>query len=78
VLIIIIITHLIGLASFAPIIAGSVEVFYLVVTSKITLLDYVANFMVLALVGNIIGGVALVAALNYAQVVAGGITDAGR
>ncbi len=33
---------------------------------------YLAAYMVPTLIGNILGGVALVAALNHAQVTAGG------
>lgn len=65
---IILITYLISLGGFAHIIAGSVDVLYLVNTGAISWLTYLFSFMLPTLLGNIIGGVSLVAALNYAQV----------
>jgi formate/nitrite transporter FocA (FNT family) len=69
--IIILITYLIGLARFSHIIAGSVNVFYLVATGELSFGAYVGSFLVPVFLGNTLGGVALVAALNHAQVVAG-------
>lgn len=66
--IIILITYLVSLGGFAHIIAGSVDVLYLVNTGAISWLTYLISFMLPTLIGNIIGGVSLVAALNYAQV----------
>ncbi len=66
--IIIIITYIVGLGEFSHIIAGSVGAFYLANLGKITWLACIGNFIVPALIGNIIGGVLLVAVLNYAQV----------
>lgn len=68
---IIIITYLVGLGKMSHIIAGSVETMFLVAGGEIPLLRYIVSFMLPILAGNIIGGVALVSALNYAQVVAG-------
>lgn len=68
VLVIIIITYLIGLGGFPHIIAGSSEAFYAVLMGISSLQDAVAGYLVPTLIGNLIGGVALVAALNYAQV----------
>lgn len=66
--VIIIITYLVGLGEFTHIIVGSVDAFYLVNLGKLTWLSCVGNFLVPTLIGNIIGGVSLVAVLNYAQV----------
>ena len=66
--IIILITYLVSLGGFAHIIAGSVDVLYLVNTGSVSWLTYLASFMLPTLIGNIIGGVSLVAALNFAQV----------
>lgn len=66
--IIILITYIVSLGGFAHIIAGSVDVLYLVNTGAVSWLTYLFGFMVPTLLGNIIGGVSLVAALNYAQV----------
>jgi formate/nitrite transporter FocA (FNT family) len=43
-------------------------VFYLVSTGTVSWLTYFIDFMLPTLIGNIIGGVSLVAALNFAQV----------
>ncbi|MFA7536274.1 MAG: formate/nitrite transporter family protein [Desulfuromonadales bacterium] len=72
VMVIIIITYLIGLGGFRHIIAGSVEVFYLVGIGAISFATYLQNFFLPTLLGNIIGGITLVAVINHAQVVAGG------
>lgn len=69
--VIVIITFVVGLGEFSHIIAGSVEVLYVVITGARTASDYLLGFMLPTLAGNILGGVALVAALNHAQVVAG-------
>jgi len=69
--IIIIITYLIGLGGFNHIIAGSTTMFYLVVTKSISWATYFTRFFLPALIGNVIGGFSLVAALNHAQVVGG-------
>lgn len=66
--IIIIITYLVGLADLAHIIAGSVEVLYTVTTKATSWGQYFGNYMIPTLLGNTIGGVSLVAVLNYAQV----------
>jgi len=70
--VVVIITWLIGAAGLAHVIAGSVETMFLAFHGTISWLDCVSGFILPALIGNIIGGVALVAALNHAQVVAGG------
>lgn len=69
--IIVILTYVVGLAGLTHIIAGSVEVLYLVMAGEINWFTYLGGYMVPTLIGNIIGGVALVSALNHAQVVAG-------
>jgi formate-nitrite transporter family protein len=69
--IIIIITYLIGIAGFNHIIAGSTTMFYLIVTGSISWGTYLVQFFFPTLLGNVIGGLALVAALGHAQVVGG-------
>ena len=69
-LIIIIITYIVALGGFAHIIVGSAEAFYLVSIGAASWLTYFAGFMLPTLIGNIIGGISLVAALNFAQVAA--------
>jgi formate-nitrite transporter family protein len=66
--VIIIVTYVVALGHFTHIVAGSVDAAYLVSTGSATLGDYVWRFFVPTLIGNVAGGVALVAALNYGQV----------
>jgi formate/nitrite transporter FocA (FNT family) len=68
-LIIILITYVVGLGGFAHIIAGSVECAFLVQIGEASVGDFVTGFFVPTLLGNVLGGVALVAVLNYGQVV---------
>jgi formate/nitrite transporter FocA (FNT family) len=69
--IIVILTYVVGLARLTHIIAGSVEVLYLVMAGERNWFVYLGGYMAPTLIGNILGGVALVSALNHAQVVAG-------
>jgi formate-nitrite transporter family protein len=69
--IIIILTYLVGLGGFNHIIAGSTTMFYLVVTGSLSWASYLTGFFLPTLLGNIVGGVSLVAALGHAQVVGG-------
>lgn len=66
--IIIIITTLIGLGELSHVIAGSVESLYVVTTGAASWGAYFGQFLIPTLLGNIIGGVSLVAMLNHAQV----------
>ncbi|GJD37384.1 formate/nitrite transporter family protein [Methylobacterium aerolatum] len=67
-LIIMLMTWLVSLCSLAHVVAGSVEAFYLVVTGAASLGDYAGRFFLPTLLGNLFGGVALVAVLNFGQV----------
>jgi formate-nitrite transporter family protein len=66
-------TYLVALGGFSHIIAGSVEIFYAVLTGGAGWPDYF-GWMLPTLAGNIIGGTMLVAALGHAQVAG----EAGR
>ncbi len=70
-LVIVAVTWLVGAGEFAHSVAGSVDVLYRVVTGATGAGEYLLRFFLPVLVGNSLGGVALVAALNHAQVVAG-------
>ena len=63
-------TYLISLAHFAHSIAGSIDVLYLVLGAQASWGDF-AHFFVPTLLGNVLGGVTLVALLNHGQVAAG-------
>jgi formate-nitrite transporter family protein len=67
-MVIVIITYVVGLCGLAHIIAGSVECAFLVATGGASWHEYLMVFYAPTLVGNILGGVALVAVLNYGQV----------
>ncbi|HWF39822.1 MAG TPA: formate/nitrite transporter family protein [Candidatus Acidoferrales bacterium] len=69
--IIIIITYLIGLGGFNHVIAGSTKVLFLVVTGAETWSNFFLRFFLPTFLGNMAGGVSLVAFLGHAQVVAG-------
>jgi formate/nitrite transporter FocA (FNT family) len=67
--IIIIVIYLVGIGGFNHIVAGSTTIFFLVVTRLLSWGAYVTRFFIPTLLGNVIGGTALVAALGHAQVV---------
>lgn len=69
--VIIIITYFVGLGGFSHVIAGSVETLYLVALGRITFITYLQGFLLPCLIGNIVGGVLIVAVINHGQVVAG-------
>lgn len=70
--VIIILTYLVGLGEFSHVIAGAVEVFTLAAAGGAGWGEVIGGYIVPTLIGNIIGGVMLVAMLNHAQVTAGG------
>ena len=65
------ITWLIGIGHLAHVIAGAVNVFTVAWAGEKSWLAVFGAFIIPALLGNIIGGVTLVAGLNHAQVVSG-------
>ena len=67
-LVILIVTYVVALSGFAHVIVGFVEVFYLVETGRAGWGDFAVAFFAPTLLGNITGGIALVAALNHGQV----------
>lgn len=66
--VIVLITWLVSMCDLAHIVAGSVDAFYLFFTGAASISDYAWRFFVPTLLGNVIGGTALVAVLNYGQV----------
>ena len=66
--VIVIMTYLIGLLKLSHSIAASVEGLFLVDMGSATLGQYFGVFLIPTLIGNILGGVILVAVLNYGQV----------
>ena len=69
--VIVIMTWLIGVGGFAHVIAGSSEVFYAAWRGEATWAQAGLGFVVPSLIGNMIGGITLVAALNHGQATSG-------
>jgi formate/nitrite transporter FocA (FNT family) len=67
-LVIALITYVVALARLSHIIAGSSEAAYAVLTARAGFTAYVMDFLLPTLIGNTIGGVALVAMLNHAPI----------
>jgi formate/nitrite transporter FocA (FNT family) len=64
--VILLLTYVVAVARLPHVIAGSVEASYVVVTGHASVADYLWRFLLPVLIGNTIGGVALVAFLNHA------------
>ncbi len=67
--IIVTMTYLVSLGQLPHVVAGSTEVLYLVATGALSWGGFFGRFLAPALIGNIIGGVSLVAFFNHAQVI---------
>ena len=68
-LVIMLLTYVVALGGFSHVIAGSVEAFYAVFVGQASVYDYLTGFFAPTILGNTIGGVALVALLNHAPLV---------
>jgi len=69
--IIVTLTYVVGLGGLTHIVAGAVEVLYLVMTGERSWISIMTGYIVPTFLGNVAGGVSLVSALNHAQVVSG-------
>lgn len=69
--VIIIITYIVGIGEFSHSVAGSVDAFYLVMTGVKTFAQYFA-YIGPILLGNIIGGSSIVAAIAHAEYISSG------
>jgi formate/nitrite transporter FocA (FNT family) len=67
--VILLLTYVVGVGQFSHIIAGSAESAFAVITGHASLADYFLRFLLPTLIGNTLGGVALVALLNHAPLV---------
>jgi formate/nitrite transporter FocA (FNT family) len=65
---VLLITYVVALGHLSHIIAGSVEAAYAVLRGAASLQDFAFSFMLPTLLGNTLGGVALVALLNHAAI----------
>ncbi len=66
--VIMILSYIIGIGHFSHVIAGSVETFTLAFMNQAGWWSVLGNYTLPALIGNIIGGVMIVAVINHAQV----------
>jgi formate-nitrite transporter family protein len=69
--VVVIMTYLVGLGGFAHVIAGATEVFYAAIRTQATWGAALGGYLLPTLVGNVLGGVTIVAALNHAQATSG-------
>lgn len=75
VFVIVLVTYMVGIGGFSHIVAGSADAAYLLFTGSAGAWDLFTRFWLPTLLGNAVGGVLLVAALNHAQVISGGGKD---
>jgi formate/nitrite transporter FocA (FNT family) len=68
VLMIVIVTYMIGLGGMSHVVAGSTELFVLVVRGELGIVAAVFGGILPAFAGNVLGGTGIFAALTYAQV----------
>ena len=69
--VIILMSWIIGAGGFAHVIAGSSEVFYAASRGEATWAQALLGFVVPSLLGNMVGGITLVAALDHGQATSG-------
>lgn len=74
---ILLVTYTVGAAHLAHVVAGSAEAVYAILTGGADVFGYLVAFLLPTLLGNTIGGVAMVAIVNHASI-APEITDAQR
>ena len=65
-LVIMLLTYVVAIGGFSHVIAGSVEAAFAVFTGEASVRDYLVGFFLPSILGNTLGGVALVALLNHA------------
>ncbi|MFO1060660.1 MAG: formate/nitrite transporter family protein [Dongiaceae bacterium] len=66
---ILVITYVVALARLSHVVAGSAEAAYAVLQGLAAPADYLTAFLLPTLIGNVVGGVALVALLNHGAIV---------
>jgi formate/nitrite transporter FocA (FNT family) len=67
---ILLITYVVAMSKLSHVIAGSVEASYSVMAGAASVEDYLLNFFTPTLLGNMIGGISLVAIINHGSIVA--------
>jgi formate/nitrite transporter FocA (FNT family) len=76
--VIMLLTYVVAVARLPHVIAGSVEAAFAVISGHASVADYFLDFLLPTLLGNTIGGVALVAFLNHAPLAPELQEDAGE
>jgi formate/nitrite transporter FocA (FNT family) len=66
--VVLVITYVVALGEFSHVVAGATEVFILVITGNLGIVQAFDGFIFPALIGNIIGGTALFTLIAYGQV----------
>jgi len=66
--VIFLLTYIVGLGHFSHVIAGSVETLFVVFSGGASLSQFLIQFFIPTLLGNVVGGVLLVSLLGFAQV----------
>ncbi|MDB4881199.1 MAG: hypothetical protein JWL60_2645 [Gemmatimonadetes bacterium] len=75
---IVVMTWLVGVAGFSHVVAGAAEAFHAAIGGEATWTKALAGFILPALLGNVAGGLTMVAALNHAQATTGeGVNERG-
>ncbi|MFM0624614.1 formate/nitrite transporter family protein [Paraburkholderia xenovorans] len=70
VLIIALVTYVVSICELSHVIAGSAEAAFMVLRGDASFANYLGRFLAPTLLGNVIGGVALVGLLNHASIAA--------
>jgi formate/nitrite transporter FocA (FNT family) len=65
---IVLITYVVAVCKLSHVIAGAVEAMYAVLDQTASLYDFLVMFFVPTLIGNVIGGMSLVAVINHAAI----------
>jgi formate/nitrite transporter FocA (FNT family) len=73
--IIVVVTYVVAVMHFAHVIVGTIETSYAAFAGTTSWWRAMGVHLPASLIGNIIGGVSLTAAVNHAQVVAGGVSE---
>jgi formate/nitrite transporter FocA (FNT family) len=68
VLIVAVLTYVVAVCDLSHVVAGSVEAAYAVLRGSAVVQDYLLRFLAPTLLGNVVGGVALVGLLNHASI----------
>ena len=69
--VIIVLSYLVGIGHFGHVVAGSVQTFFMAIAGQASWAEVIVHYFFPTVIGNILGGVALVAAINHAQITSG-------